>query len=51
VEIVSLEGKTYGEEENHSLFFLISQNILRKCKGAQPIVHKTYTRESLRGRR
>jgi hypothetical protein len=32
-------------------FFLISQNIYKKRRGAQPIVHREYTRESLRGRR
>jgi hypothetical protein len=32
-------------------FFLISQNIIRKRRGAQPIIHRTYTRKSLRGKR
>jgi hypothetical protein len=32
-------------------FFLISQNVLKSAKGAQPIVHRTYTRESLKRRR
>jgi hypothetical protein len=32
-------------------FFLISQNIYIRRKGAQPIVHREYTRESLGGRR
>jgi hypothetical protein len=30
-------------------FFLISQNIYKRRRGAQPKVHREYTRESLRG--
>jgi hypothetical protein len=36
---------------DYFLFFLISQNIYKKRRGAQPVVHREYTRESLRGRR
>ena len=31
-------------------FFLVSQSMYKRCRGAQSKVHREYTRESLRGK-
>ena len=61
LEVQTLKGNEgYARREvwalqgNHNVqdgFFLISQNIYKKCRGAQPKVHRKYTRGSLRRRR